>query len=641
MGCYPEGVVKRVGRSDRRVGGGQAWFAGLCAGLLYAILFVLSFPPYDVWPLCFLCVIPLVIAAVTVRLRGRLFLAVWIASTIGFLWIERWMVDVTVVGYPLLCIYLGFYPALFTYLLSRLRSGCSAGVRCRLPNVLLVPILWTGIEFFRGDFFMEGYPWFLIGHPAIGLPVLCQSADLFGAYFVSFLTGMTAGVFLDLFMMLKEGGGRERRRFLKRSLMIYFAVQFVNVGYGVMRLRDTPSVGDAGVRTVTVGAIQSNVLQSNKMGWTSEAEYYDFGKMVKWTKEAAKWAKGHGEEIDLFVWPETMCPGYAFTDKARERIGEFEKKSGYMVSGIAGVSGLYYDNTLSELAKTLDRPIIVGAAVDEGFDPQLKEETNASGEKVAWIILKHDRRFNSAVLYDADGQRSATRYDKIRLTPFGEEIPYAHYWPWLEQKMLSLGAKGMAFDLSSGKQAKRLTVRTTGGDDSHNENGQSKKAMTVRVGTPICFESSVASVCRELVGGGDEHGDGRADILINMTNDGWFGSDRGGRLQHFQIGRFRAIENRVPVIRSANTGVSGAIDSAGRIVQAGPNVPEGVAPAWSEGAMVANVALDGRSTLFGLVGNVFGWMMMGLTIVLGVLSYLGGGRHESMTGNSFGKGIAL
>ncbi len=630
MGCYPDGV-KRFGRSDRRVvGGGQAWLKGLFAGLLYAVFFVLSFPPYDVWPLTFLCVIPLAVAAVRVRLRGRLFVSVWIASTVGFLLIQWWLVDVTVLGYPLLCIYLGFYPALFTYLLSRLRYGRGTGKRSRLPNVLLVPILWTGIEFFRGDFFMGGYPWFLIGHPAIGLPVLCQSADLFGAYFISFLTGMTAGMVLDLFVEFRHSPTRKGRRLLRQSLVIYVVVQVLNVGYGVMRLRDTPSVGDAGVRMITVGAIQSNVLQSNKMGWTSEEEFRDFNRMVGWTNEAAKWAAGHGEVIDLFVWPETMCPGYAFTDEARERIGEFEKKTGYMVSGIAGVSGLYYDNTLSRLAKALDTPIIVGAAVDEGFDPRVKEEVNASGEKVAWIILKHDRRFNSAVLYGADGKPSGTRYDKIRLTPFGEQMPFIHYWPWLQQKLLTLGAKGMAFDLSSGKKARRLTVKTTGRDESHNENGQSKEAMTVRVGTPICFESSVASVCRELVGARDEHGDGdgRADILINMTNDGWFGSARGGRWQHFQIGRFRAIENRVPVIRSANTGVSGAIDSAGRVVQAGPNVPEGATPAWSEGAMVASVALDGRATLFGLVGNLFGWMMMGLTIVLGVLSYLGGGRHE-------------
>jgi len=593
----------------------QAWLTALAAGSLHAILFVLAFPPYNLWPLTFLAILPLAVAAIKVRSRGRLFLAIWFTSTIAYLIIQWWMREVTALGYPLLCIYLGFYPALFTYLFSKLRSYQINNAKSRIPSVILVPILWTGIEFFRGDFFMEGYPWFLIGHPAIGWPVLCQSADLFGTYFISFLTATTTGLFIDILIASQIHNKKYSRSLLKTSITFFLIVQLGNLAYGIYQQKNTPTEGSTSARSITICAVQSNVPQSNKMAWTSEEEYTDFGKMVRWTVQAADWAKSHNKTIDLFVWPETMCPGYAFTDESRMKVAEFERETHYSLSGISGVSGLYYDQTLSKLANLLQTPIIVGASVSEGLNPTVVDEkTDADGRKSARIMPNRNRVFNSAIMYNADGTPSQTRYDKIKLTPFGEEMPYIHYWPWLQQKLLTLGAKGMKFNLSKGNKPVRFSFTTT-----HNNNQNN----TIRVTTPICFESSVASVCRELVGADviKNNKPDRADILINITNDGWFGSAHGGRLQHFQIGRFRAIENRVPVVRAANTGISGAIDSAGRILQEGPNLPPNATPAWSEGAMIATVLIDGRWTLFSIVGNLFAWLMMGLTIALTALSF--------------------
>jgi apolipoprotein N-acyltransferase len=62
-----------------------------------------------------------------------------------------------------------------------------------------------------------------------------------------------------------------------------------------------------------------------------------------------------------------------------------------------------------------------------------------------------------------------------------------------------------------------------------------------------------------------EGGAKAADLLVNLSNDGWFGWYDAGRLQHQQAARLRAIENRVPLVRVANTGASAAIDSCGRI----------------------------------------------------------------------------
>jgi apolipoprotein N-acyltransferase len=171
----------------------------------------------------------------------------------------------------------------------------------------------------------------------------------------------------------------------------------------------------------------------------------------------------------------------------------------------------------------------------------------------------------------------------------------------------------MRFDLTAGARVQRFAT-TIQYDDS----GASR---TLTMATPICFESSVAGACRRLVHHPVE-GVGPADLLLTMTNDGWFGDDPGGRERHFQIGRFRCIENRVPMLHSANTGVSGAIDSTGRVVAYGPTYPANTSAKDSWGGAVATLALDGRWTLFSIVGDSFGWLCSGLTILLTAIGIL-------------------
>ena len=58
-----------------------------------------------------------------------------------------------------------------------------------------------------------------------------------------------------------------------------------------------------------------------------------------------------------------------------------------------------------------------------------------------------------------------------------------------------------------------------------------------------------------------------ADLIVNVTNDAWFG-DTPGPYQHFRQAQVRSVENGVPLLRAANTGISGVVDGRGRIVDA-------------------------------------------------------------------------
>ena len=152
---------------------------------------------------------------------------------------------------------------------------------------------------------------------------------------------------------------------------------------------------------------------------------------------------------------------------------------------------------------------------------------------------------NSAFLVETGGIRS--RYDKMHLVPFGEYVPLKRLLFFVEAIAAEIG------DFTPGRQA---TVFPLEG---------------APFGTVICYEVIFPDLFRRFVAGG-------ASFMANITNDAWFG-DSGGPLQHLAMVPLRAVENRIAVVRAANTGVSafvlpsGAIEATcpwGRAARSGP-----------------------------------------------------------------------
>jgi apolipoprotein N-acyltransferase len=137
---------------------------------------------------------------------------------------------------------------------------------------------------------------------------------------------------------------------------------------------------------------------------------------------------------------------------------------------------------------------------------------------------------NSAILVAPDG-RLVTRYDKVNLVPFGEFVP----WPFDFVKRITTEAG----DFTAGKQVVVSPI------DGH------------KLGTFICYESVFPNFVRRFVQDG-------ADVLFNISNDGYFGKS-AARLQHLEIVRMRAAENRRWILRATNDGITGTIDPAGRL----------------------------------------------------------------------------
>lgn len=543
--------------------------------IAHAVLFAAAFPGIGLWPVTFISVVPLVWLAINARSTRRAVLTVLVVQWAMWLWINQWLIAVTTMGYPLLGAYLSLYTALFVWIIRRISRH--RGLRA-WPMTVVVPVVWVGIECLRGEFLFDGYPWFILAHPTIEWPILAQSADLFGTYFLSFLVAMVAGSVVDL---ARVHVGQWPARRLVVVGIVTLAVHGGNLGYGLWRLRQA----DVAMPAPSLLVIQTNLAQDNKIAWEPQRQVDDVRTFIDLTRQAHNEVIASGKNVDLVIWPETMLPGFGLEPEAIRTLVEGDFFPGDLFS-----------TALVELSEQLKTPMLVGSPAYVGLE--------TVDDMPRW-----QAKYNSAYLIDGDPPYQ--RYDKVFLTPFGETMPYISNWPWLEDKMLAVGAKGMSFNLDASRAINRVTLRWTPRSDGAQAASLLKPQASLILATPICFEDTVARVCRRMIYSGRRKA---ADIFVNLSNDGWFTSFDARRKQHAQIARFRCIENRVPMVRAVNTGLSMAINSTGAITRSVGEGRYGVGR--RAGWLAAELQLDSRSTLYGAVGEVWPWACLAATVAL-------------------------
>lgn len=138
---------------------------------------------------------------------------------------------------------------------------------------------------------------------------------------------------------------------------------------------------------------------------------------------------------------------------------------------------------------------------------------------------------NSSYLIDGTGS-IVDYYDKTHLVPFGEYVPFGKYLPFIQAFVPAIG------DAEQGRRLKTF------------------EAAGRRFGPLICFEVIFGRYAEQLLRMG-------ADYIVVITNLGWFGSS-SAIPQELEIARMRAVETRLPLVHSANTGISGVFDPWGR-----------------------------------------------------------------------------
>jgi apolipoprotein N-acyltransferase len=543
----------------------------LAAFVASAVLLTLIQPPFHFSFLAWIAYVPLIIAAVRSENKICLYLCSWAVAFVYWLGNIYWMAYVTVNGWIAFCAYTALLWSVLVLTLRVIR-------RYKVPFIISAPILIVGIEQLQG-FLLGGFYWRHLSHSQYANITLIQIADIFGAAGVSFLVAMVNGCFCDLVLSYRSYQFKTRLRIILTELSLLSVVILVVFVYGGLRIKQAEQIQTRGP---ILAAVQSNLPQSVK-----ESELFEVNRQVfEGLLDISKTAVADGAELE--VWPETIIP--AIMDK------------GVWPYLLDANEALFYNKALGEFASSDDVYILVGSP---GGKVIHKQDGSLALDK-----------YNSAFLYEPNGDQASVKYSKIHLVPFGEVVPFKYSIPWLYNLLMRFSPYDFDYNLTPGTQ---FTVFNMTG------NAEEK---TYRFGVMICYESAIPAVARGFAL--DENGAKMVDWLVNISNDGWFVKFSNGKVrpstelqQHTIASVFRAVENRFSVIRSVNTGISCLIDPLGRIQDgylAGDLPVRAFGRAGVEGYFLDRVVIDSRVTVFSRYGQ---WLGTGCRIiVLGMLILL-------------------
>jgi apolipoprotein N-acyltransferase len=216
--------------------------------------------------------------------------------------------------------------------------------------------------------------------------------------------------------------------------------------------------------------------------------------------------------------------------------------------------------------------------LDREFTEELVRFQRTLGTRLLFgaVTVKGEKRLaNSAVMLDPDGSESYS-YDKIHLVPFGEYVPLGKLLFFVNKVAEGIG------DYVPGKDYLRAV--TPFGE----------------FGTLICYEVIFPGLTRKFFKDG-------GDFIVTITNDAWFGRTPGP-YQHFSFASLRAVENRKPVVRAANTGISGYIDSNGRIKKS--------TSLFERTVLTEEIKTDSTRTFYSSYGDLFSYLCIVITVIL-------------------------
>lgn len=401
------------------------------------------------------------------------------------------------------------------------------------PMWIALPVFWTAAEWFRAHLGPVSFPWQELGSTLTGFPSLIGAADLVGARGLSFWLAMLGGLLATAIVARQEG----RRRTAWLALGGWLVGLAAPVGYSLWRWQSLELRPAA-----TVSVVQPNVPQDIKL---DPAAAFDSARS---SIEGLTTGHDPAAEVDLLILPETVVP---------------RPIDPILGAGFMGRPDIY--DWVGRLARFSEAAVLFGAI---GIENRSQQEWD---------------HYNSAYVVDERGARR-TRYDKQRLVPFVERIPF------LDPDWFGRARYFGGFDV--GQTPDVISLGETG------------------FGVLICYESIFAGLSRDYRLQG-------ADFLVNITNDAWFGREKpwlsrsGALWQHPSHLVLRAIENRLGIARAANTGISGTVDPLGRVHDA--------TRLFTPAIFTADVLTTDERTLFARHGDVVGWIAALAALVGAVL----------------------
>jgi apolipoprotein N-acyltransferase len=236
-----------------------------------------------------------------------------------------------------------------------------------------------------------------------------------------------------------------------------------------------------------------------------------------------------------------------------------------------------------------------GSLVDIERSSSFRDSLQQMADTSGTFILTGSPAFHATEYLNAtaliEPHRPLTQlYYKLHLAPFSERFPFVRSLPFLRRIMTP--------DMGDAGSGQDFTVFTA--------TLESRGSSVVRFCTPICFEAIFPDLLQQFTSRG-------ADLIVNVTNDGWFGKTPGP-YQHCELMLMRAVENGVPFVRSANNGISLVADPYGRVLKH--------TPLFVATSLVQDVPRPLSPTFFRRFGDQFAYLSLAITLLLVLIRLL-------------------
>ncbi len=419
---------------------------------------------------------------------------------------------------------LGLYFALFAFLVALVRRGFGR----LLWAGCAVPFLWVAVEYLAAH--LTCVPWDQLGYAEVDNLLLTRLAPWSGVYGLSWVPAGVNAVWLGVFFARSP---RRQVRFAAGALLLTCGLQAGSL------LRRPPEI--AGFKAVLV---QPDLRVGAGLG--DENDWVDAPGNPVWTRHVSEYLRlsvdactpyllgmpqprpqrvervcfGPPQKPALVAWPESPSPFRSWDPR--------------------------FALLLGRLASATGATSVVGAP-----------SVDLAG-----------RLFNAAIVTGPGGARVG-EYRKVHLVPWGEYVPFAHFFAFAGTLTGNVGrfAHGIArpsFPLPDGH----------------------------RMAIFICYEAVFADEVREFADNG-------AQVFVNISDDGWYG-DTSAPWQHLNMARMRAIENDRWIVRDTNSGVTAAIDPLGRVTESMPR--------HQLGALAVDYGYRSGLTFYTRFGDVFAWV---------------------------------
>ncbi len=575
-----------------------------------AILMVLSFPMFNVYPLAFVAFIPMAIILYSDINFKKLFFsfAVFVFTFFGILlfWVTAFMLKSTPIFIAILTLFSILVALTLFYTITA--SISKFLVKC-FPKIrwLIVPSCFAVFEYMRTVGFL-GFPWGSIGYSQWKFTYFIQVADLFGVIGVGFIIYLVNAIFADIIVKYRGNKNLFYETYMRfpncftNNFTVMLLILVLVFAYGIYQINGRYYEYNIAMKKVDIALVQK-AFDPNHIS----SEVYTGKPALQGATGFRKFIESLILNPNVFVneeEPDGNIPNSTILTKRMDALArEAAKKNPSMIVFCESALRSSYQYYEPSIAENIDNMDFYKISNPSFYNVYLMYDSiiSTSNYYLLGSSLIHPNTntnssakytyYNGANFINTNGSIIDT-YGKMKLVPFGEAYPFQDSEFFRKVPPFSFLVNFIYKSLEAANVA--------GWGKWHDTIAFEHPEDDYKFGTPICYESAFGDFTRRFVNNG-------AGVIVTITDDAWSYKD-SSLWQHFTMGVFRAVENRRDFLQNGNSGITGHIDAFGHIVY--------TMEEWKPGYSIAEVRINEATSIYTKFGE---WLVAILAIFVGVL----------------------